>query len=383
MNTSQLGEQMYALEKYSGSTSRYACPRCGAKKRFTRYVDSESGRYLADHVGRCDRESSCGYHFKPRDYYAERGQHRPMIQDRLAVRYESVLNRKMETNRRKRHLSKASFIDKTYLIETLSDYERNAFVQYLLLLFPFDPDVVWSALYDYLIGTFKSSTLFPQIDQDGKVRTGKLIEYDPITGRRRKDLHPNWLHSVLQRSGELADDFDLQQCIFGEHLLVKYPDRPIAITEAEKSAVIASICKGVFPAFVWLAAGGKSNLTVDKLARLGSDKTIVLYPDTDAFDRWASIASEARSKGIRVIVSDLIESGATNDERSKGWDLADYLIREQRKRNDPVRREAFRVLIEERLAIMTMDGNLSDDDAERRLIHSGYYEDVNRLVTHY
>ncbi len=244
-----------------------------------------------------------------------------------------------------------SCIDKTLFIETLSDYEQNAFVQFLLLLFPFDPDDVWSTLYDYLIGTLNSNTVFPQIDQDGSIRTGKLIKYDPTTGRRRKDVPPNWLHSVLQRAGRLSDNFSLRQCFFGEHLLPKYPERAIAITEAEKSAVIASICKGIFPHYVWLASGGKSNLTADKLSRLGKERTIVLYPDADGFEKWRVIAAEARTQGVKVVVSDLIEKSATEEERSKGADVADYLIREQQKRNNSIRRESFRDLIEESLPL--------------------------------
>jgi rubredoxin len=54
----------YKLEKYNGMKTKHTCPSCGAKRRFTRYVDA-SGNYIADHVGRCDRESNCGYHLNP------------------------------------------------------------------------------------------------------------------------------------------------------------------------------------------------------------------------------------------------------------------------------------------------------------------------------
>ena len=60
----------YHLQKYNGPSTRYTCPSCGAKHRFTRYVDAY-GRSLHPSVGRCDRESACGYHKTPRDYFAE------------------------------------------------------------------------------------------------------------------------------------------------------------------------------------------------------------------------------------------------------------------------------------------------------------------------
>lgn len=32
----------------------------------------------------------------------------------------------------------------------------------------------------------------------------------------------------------------MKQCLFGEHLLLQYPTKPVAIVESEKSALIAS-----------------------------------------------------------------------------------------------------------------------------------------------
>lgn len=60
----------YHLQKYNGPSTRYTCPSCGAKHRFTRYVDAY-GWSQHPSVGRCDRESACGYHKTPRDYFAE------------------------------------------------------------------------------------------------------------------------------------------------------------------------------------------------------------------------------------------------------------------------------------------------------------------------
>lgn len=60
------------LEKYrSGGRNRYKCPQCGVAKTFARYVD-EQGKYFADHVGRCNRESNCGYHFTPKQFWGEK-----------------------------------------------------------------------------------------------------------------------------------------------------------------------------------------------------------------------------------------------------------------------------------------------------------------------
>ena len=61
----------YIWEPYSGPGSRHTCPECGRKGAFVRYIDTETGEQLADNVGRCNREDSCGYHYKPRDYFRD------------------------------------------------------------------------------------------------------------------------------------------------------------------------------------------------------------------------------------------------------------------------------------------------------------------------
>src|SRR5262245_26726153 len=64
-------EVAYKLEKYSGPKSRYTCPNCSKPRQFTRYINSETGEYLADHVGICNRVNKCGYHFPPSQYFEE------------------------------------------------------------------------------------------------------------------------------------------------------------------------------------------------------------------------------------------------------------------------------------------------------------------------
>ena len=69
MNT----EYRYQLEskKLTGHQPRkLTCPHCGKKKCLVRYVDTQNGfRYVADSVGKCDHQHSCGYHYKPSEYY--------------------------------------------------------------------------------------------------------------------------------------------------------------------------------------------------------------------------------------------------------------------------------------------------------------------------
>ena len=61
-------QHSYHLQKYTGIASRYSCPECGRKRCFTLYID-ETGTPLHETVGRCDHESSCGYHYTPKEYF--------------------------------------------------------------------------------------------------------------------------------------------------------------------------------------------------------------------------------------------------------------------------------------------------------------------------
>ena len=61
----------YTLEKYKGRQSRYVCPQCGRKYVFTRYIDTETNKYIADNVGKCSRLDKCGYHYTPREYFSD------------------------------------------------------------------------------------------------------------------------------------------------------------------------------------------------------------------------------------------------------------------------------------------------------------------------
>ena len=105
----------------------------------------------------------------------------------------------------------------------------------------------------YHVGTsykWGGSTIYWQVDKDDKVRTGKVMLYNPKDGHRVKEprSYVGWAHAFLH-----LPDFNLCQCFFGEHLLAQHPTMSVAIVESEKTAIIAS---HFIPNFIWLATGG-------------------------------------------------------------------------------------------------------------------------------
>lgn len=163
------------------------------------------------------------------------------------------------------------------------------------------------------------ATVFWQIDGKRNIRTGKIMLYDPKTGKRVKQpqTYIGWVHK------ELGID-KVDQCLFGEHQLVyEQPNKPIAIVESEKTAIIASV---YLPNYIWMAAGGVAGLTSSKL-RLLKGRNIILYPDLGKYQIWVEKAKEIRSVvGCKIEVAHFLDDLATESEKEQGLDLADYLV---------------------------------------------------------
>jgi hypothetical protein len=173
----------------------------------------------------------------------------------------------------------------------------------------------------YFIGTSKhwnGATVFWQLDLNRKIRTGKLMRYNPFDGKRIKEPYNyiTWVHSVLKLA-----DFTLLQCLFDEHLLKEDFTKPVAITESEKTAIIASI---FLPQFIWLTCGSVNNLTFERCKVLQGRK-VVLYPDMNCYEQWSKKANEL-SESANFTVSDLLERNASEAEKKQGLDIADFLL---------------------------------------------------------
>lgn len=211
-----------------------------------------------------------------------------------------------------------------YLKKSAS-YNSN-FVRFLCNYFP--KDKIETAVEDYALGATKNNeVIFWQIDIDGKIRTGKIMQYNPKTGKRVKNNTGaiNWVHNKLKKTNPAYADFNLRQCYFGEHLLRLYPDKPLAIVEAEKTAVITSI---VIPQCNWLAAGNLNGLNIEK-SKVFENRDIVLYPDAGCYEKWSRKMVEIRKQiPCQIAISELIEYHATPQQIEAGYDIADYIIQQ-------------------------------------------------------
>ena len=305
-------EHKYILEPYKGMNTRYACPapNCGKGKTFSLYQDTETGEHIHPTVGRCNRESSCGYHFTPKQYFQDNN-----------ISFDKPQLKAYKPRPIAPQSKPVSFIPFEVFQDSLNPtaFETNHFVQFLINLF--GVEVASQIVSRYFIATSKhwnGATVFWQIDTQGKVRTGKIMLYSPTTGKRVKNLElpVYWVHKALKQP-----EFELRQCLFGTHLLID-KTKPVAIVESEKTAVIASV---YLPQFIWVAVGSLTNLNAEKCSIL-KGRTVTLFPDLNGFEKWSSKAKEL-SHLANFTVSDLLERKASEAEKKQGFDLADYLIK--------------------------------------------------------
>ena len=308
-----MNQYKYILEPYNGMSTRYRCPKCDkGNKTFTLYIDIDTNEHLHTSVGRCNREIECGYHYTPNQYFQDND-----------ISFDIHLPKARNPKLVQPQPKSVSFIPVEVFKASLKGHETNHFVKFLIK--QFSVEITSELISKYFISTSKQwngSTVFWQIDIEGKVRTGKIMLYDEVTGYRVKKPynHIQWAHKVIGQT-----DFKLEQCLFGEHLLID-KSKPIAIVESEKTAIISSI---YMPEFIWLATGGLSNLNVSKCSVLKGRK-VVFFPDLKAYTKWnEKVDGINKDLNTQFLVSNFLELNASNEEKEGGYDIADYLVNDK------------------------------------------------------
>lgn len=341
-------EYQYTLEK---SSKKHTCPNCN-KKKLVKYVDTNTGDYLPEKYGRCDRESKCGYHLNPyTDNYGK--------DNHSDWKYEAP------QPKRKPKVERVPF-DFSAFEKTLTGYENNSFIQTLLnnVPYPININDITKAIGLYGLGTITGSFMtgaltIPYIDYNGNVRAIQVKQFD----ENNSTIKTNFLHSILANELKFKkeplpkwlDSYEKQDgrvtCLFGEHLLKQYPTNPVALVEAPKTALYGTLYFGLPEKpddLIWIAVFNKSSFSFDKLKVL-KGREIYVFPDLSkdggTFNEWKNKAKEYQSKlsGTSFIFSDLLERLASEKDKQDGNDLADILIkldwrhfRKQQKSEKPI-----------------------------------------------
>jgi hypothetical protein len=287
-------QHKYHLDK---SSKKFNCPSCD-EKRFVKCIETETGQYADGQYGRCDRETKCGYFTYPNSQTAHYG-------------YVSRAKPPVET----------SYIANELQLRSLSDYEKNPLVKYLVRCF--SKEKVEHVIRKYQVGTSKEydgSTVFYQIDTKMRVRTGKIMGYDEATGKRSKGggySNITWVHTILS-----LPEYNLSQCLFGLHLLNETTKR-VTIVESEKTALFMSL---ELPQHTWMATGSLRGFKYEYLASVMNCE-IIAFPDKGGYEDWQKTATALNKQGFNIAVINLLEEPQYED----GWDLIDILQYEDTK----------------------------------------------------
>ncbi|MFZ3576186.1 DUF6371 domain-containing protein [Tenacibaculum finnmarkense] len=303
-----MNDYRYILEKYNGTKSRYHCPNCNKPNQFTRYIDTQTNEHLNDTVGVCSRLIKCGYHYKPKQYFQDNN-----------ISFEKTSSSIPFVRKPPPPKPKTTYFNPEVMAKSLSSKTPNFFLDYLTTL-QSDTELIYFLAKKYNIGTstkWNGATTFWQQDINGKIRSGKVMLYNPETGKRVKKPynHIGWEHSKI-------DNFNLEQCYFGEHLLNEEKTKTVAIVESEKTAFISSL---YIPEYVWLACGSLNNLN-EANTKVLKGRNVVLFPDAGCFDLWNDKIPKLEKKAI-FVTNQLLKNKATDYEKKQGFDIADYLVR--------------------------------------------------------
>ncbi len=346
-----MSEYRYQLERYRGRSTRYICPQCKRKQSFTRYIDTyNNNEYVSDNVGKCNRIDKCGYHYTPKQYYTdnpwkrdtpprEEGSSRPCGYHYTPKQYYTDNPWKRENsssggwlmvkNPRDFNQLTINHPPTSYIPEwvaTGSLTRDSTHMQWLRTTFGTDEAERIRQLYG-VGGTRDGRVVFWQRDTQGLLRTGKVMAYDPTSGRRTKGAGScDWVHSIMLRQGRLDEPYNLKQCLYGEHLLghEAYATATVAIVESYKTAHVGAI---LLPEMLWTATDSLQGLTAERLMPLGG-RHVVLYPDEGRGEEiWREkICDIAHEVGFDYTISNAISLyDSANIAPSAGRDIADLV----------------------------------------------------------
>ena len=309
------------------SSHKVICPQCG-RKTFVNFLFADGTPVADGECGRCDRKDKCRYHYPPRDYFRD---HRPLSENNRRERYKP--QRKTQN-----HSYMPTFINPNDMLATIRGYEYNNLAIFLHSVFDglIGAQAVDAVLHRYAVGTTKEGkTCFWQVDESGKVRSGKVIAYNPTTGKRIKGYGgSNWAHSMMS---DRYSDFKLEQAYFGTHLMreadshaainnqqrkamnIEGEFKPVIwLLESEKAALITALYLawgGCTSTFIPIATGGCENFNpTDEAIRnqyhrlqVLKGRKIAIFPDEGKFDEWKSKAEKLKGFCSEVYISTIME----------------------------------------------------------------------------
>ncbi len=212
------------------------------------------------------------------------------------------------------------------ILESMISTE-NSLCRCLIGYFP--PEAVEWVTEEYCIGVYgikdkDDCTVFPSIDAQGRICNLKVQHYEtdrksPQFAHCDKDLC-FWLGTILARQGLLPKNAKFKTaCLFGEHLLPKWPSMKVALVESPKNAILGALSS---PRLLWVATGNKGALKREVLRAL-KGRDVIVMPDADAVEEWTKLIKDMADIA-NFTVSDFCRRNAPEDQPK--FDIADFIL---------------------------------------------------------
>lgn len=219
--------------------------------------------------------------------------------------------------------------DYTYIPMEMVDElvsSENSLCRCLMRLF--HPEAVRWITEEYKIGCYSINhlddyTVFPNINHEGRVCNLKIQHYD-TNPESSKFCHSNqtpyMLGKIWADSGRLQHDAVFNPlCLFGEHLLNKYPTQKVVLVESPKNAIVGALAH---MDYLWLATGNKTSLQRNRMLPL-QGRDVIVIPDRDAIELWEKNISTMQDVANFTILPFCLQNGTDDDLH---YDVADFII---------------------------------------------------------
>jgi predicted RNA-binding Zn-ribbon protein involved in translation (DUF1610 family) len=284
------------------TSKKYLCPQCG-KKTLVVYVNAETKIPVNEYVfGRCDRESNCEYHVKPK----------------LDTQGKSTNDAQVV----------AIFPNEEEQLKKLHKQPSP------LHTFLASKGIPHQHLYDDGVLEMAGLTAYVFRNLKGKLCNIKWFKYKP-DGHRDKDHESKSLKQPERKNQYIEEKYLMP--LFGEHQLDPDKKRICCVVESEKTK---TICKFFYPEYDWVSCGSASGLsdgtegTADKITPL-KGRTVYWVCDADKAARGKLMIIDKTGKEEFVWCSSVRNGMKYVDnfhvvdlwpDRNDGWDLGDELL---------------------------------------------------------
>ena len=248
---------------------KFECPEC-KQFRFNRMIN-ENGEFYPDHVGRCDRENSCGYMYHASEWLKDNPNSnqtilpkkidkppKQIIDGYYSFREEAWDNTircdKPAREKLKEYLNYSSeFTD--FLINELHftiEFIEQKMNEYRM---SYTTSMYTDSRDDYKTNHGQSCVKYFYISYSNETRAIEKIYYE---GFKRSKVWPNEImNKKYCNFGVNGKHYDINTteinwCLFGEHLISEHPEKKVIVVEGVKTAFGMAL---YYPQYNWVATG--------------------------------------------------------------------------------------------------------------------------------